>query len=81
MTQKPSTPPQLDESWKILTDLDRAIADSLVTVIREQKRLRGQQIREGTYQPFQEAQKKPTVGRNDPCPCRSGKKFKKCCGV
>ncbi|MBN2010742.1 anaerobic sulfatase maturase [candidate division KSB1 bacterium] len=22
-----------------------------------------------------------TVGRNDPCPCGSGKKFKKCCGV
>ena len=22
----------------------------------------------------------PTVGRNDPCPCGSGKKFKKCCG-
>lgn len=21
------------------------------------------------------------VGRNDPCPCGSGKKFKKCCGV
>jgi uncharacterized protein YchJ len=21
-----------------------------------------------------------TVGRNDPCPCGSGKKFKKCCG-
>lgn len=20
------------------------------------------------------------VGRNDPCPCLSGKKFKKCCG-
>ena len=20
------------------------------------------------------------VGRNDPCPCNSGKKFKKCCG-
>ena len=20
-------------------------------------------------------------GRNDPCPCGSGKKFKKCCGV
>lgn len=19
------------------------------------------------------------IGRNDPCPCRSGKKFKKCC--
>lgn len=21
-----------------------------------------------------------TVGRNDPCPCGSGRKFKKCCG-
>ncbi|WP_342211655.1 SEC-C metal-binding domain-containing protein [Neomesorhizobium albiziae] len=20
------------------------------------------------------------IGRNDPCPCGSGKKFKKCCG-
>jgi SWIM/SEC-C metal-binding protein len=25
-----------------------------------------------------EAEKK--VGRNDPCPCGSGKKYKKCCG-
>ncbi len=25
--------------------------------------------------------KPPKVGRNDPCPCGSGKKFKKCCGV
>ena len=24
---------------------------------------------------------KPKVGRNDPCPCGSGKKFKKCCGA
>lgn len=24
--------------------------------------------------------KAPKVGRNDPCPCGSGKKFKKCCG-
>jgi len=23
----------------------------------------------------------PEVGRNDPCPCKSGKKFKKCCGA
>jgi len=23
----------------------------------------------------------PKVGRNDPCPCGSGKKFKQCCGV
>jgi len=23
---------------------------------------------------------RPAVGRNDPCPCGSGLKFKKCCG-
>jgi len=22
----------------------------------------------------------PKVGRNDPCPCKSGKKYKQCCG-
>ena len=28
---------------------------------------------------FKRATKK--VGRNDPCPCGSGKKYKQCCGV
>jgi preprotein translocase subunit SecA len=26
------------------------------------------------------AQKSAKVGRNNPCPCGSGKKYKKCCG-
>jgi hypothetical protein len=26
-------------------------------------------------------ERKMTVGRNDPCPCGSGKKFKKCCAA
>jgi len=25
--------------------------------------------------------KEKKVGRNDPCPCGSGKKYKKCCGA
>jgi SEC-C motif-containing protein len=29
-------------------------------------------------QPLKRAQ--PKVGRNEPCPCGSGKKYKKCCG-
>ena len=29
--------------------------------------------------PVRNAAKK--VGRNDPCPCGSGKKYKKCCGA
>jgi preprotein translocase subunit SecA len=32
----------------------------------------------GSRQPVRVVQK---VGRNEPCPCGSGKKFKKCCGV
>ena len=32
--------------------------------------------------PSQTVVKGPTkVGRNDPCPCGSGKKYKKCCGA
>jgi preprotein translocase subunit SecA len=27
------------------------------------------------------ARQAPRVGRNEPCPCGSGKKFKKCCGL
>jgi len=36
-------------------------------------------ISTGTVLPFQRGEEK--VGRNDPCPCGSGKKFKKCCGA
>ena len=47
--------------------------------VREEQRLRQQQRR---YQPAasQPAAAK-NVGRNAPCPCGSGKKFKKCCGA
>ncbi|NQV04711.1 MAG: preprotein translocase subunit SecA [Candidatus Omnitrophica bacterium] len=30
--------------------------------------------------PPQHKRDEPKVGRNDPCPCQSGKKYKKCCG-
>ena len=29
---------------------------------------------------YQRKKDEPKVGRNDPCPCGSGKKYKKCCG-
>ena len=31
--------------------------------------------------PVTETRAEPKVGRNDPCPCGSGKKYKKCCGI
>lgn len=30
--------------------------------------------------PVEQAKAERTVGRNDPCSCGSGKKYKKCCG-
>ncbi len=36
----------------------------------------------GDYQPVQQiVRTSAKVGRNDPCPCGSGKKYKKCCGA
>lgn len=35
---------------------------------------------EAEFQTEQLVNEAPKVGRNDPCPCGSGKKFKKCCG-
>lgn len=35
------------------------------------------QGQEGSSEPIRKGEK---VGRNDPCPCGSGKKYKKCCG-
>ena len=30
--------------------------------------------------PIAQPEKQKKVGRNDPCPCGSGKKYKRCCG-
>jgi preprotein translocase subunit SecA len=44
----------------------------------EQARMAGT----GEYQPVQQVVRSGAkVGRNDPCPCGSGKKYKKCCGA
>ncbi len=40
--------------------------------------LEGGQLFPGKIETFR--REAPKVGRNDPCPCGSGKKFKKCCG-
>jgi preprotein translocase subunit SecA len=35
----------------------------------------------GVPEPHTVKREAPKVGRNDPCPCGSGKKYKKCCGA
>ena len=36
---------------------------------------------EDEYYPETFVRAEPKVGRNEPCPCGSGKKYKKCCGA
>jgi preprotein translocase subunit SecA len=43
----------------------------------EQARMAGA----GEMQPVQQVVRGEKVGRNDPCPCGSGKKFKNCHGA
>ncbi len=43
----------------------------------EQARMAGA----GEQGPVQQVVRGEKVGRNDPCPCGSGKKYKKCCGA
>ncbi len=55
-----------------------------VNLVREQKPAPQRKTVENRY--AEEGPKKPVkneskVGRNDPCPCGSGKKYKKCCGI
>jgi preprotein translocase subunit SecA len=46
-----------------------------------QKRKRPVVYNRGNGEPQRPVKKSKKVGRNEPCPCGSGKKYKKCCGV
>jgi hypothetical protein len=70
-----------EEGW-IVTDV---LNDRLVTaghppvfVDPEEEEEYLEELGEGGSRPQIRAEK---VGRNDPCPCGSGKKYKKCCGA
>jgi preprotein translocase subunit SecA len=53
--------------------------DARPNVRKEQKNLVYNK-QEGGDSPRQQFHREQKVGRNDPCPCGSGKKYKKCCG-
>lgn len=54
----------------------RIFPASSVETMSEQER---QFMREMAIPPSSKQERLGRVGRNDPCPCGSGKKFKKCC--
>ena len=77
-------PPETDEEREVVATLDReqplatledAIED-LVVAVADLSDL----TRDARYHVDTIKRDAPKVGRNDPCPCRSGKKFKQCHG-
>jgi uncharacterized protein len=75
-------PPQnlswLCAGWKRFLRYTRKRFEKLAEKVRRQRK-REERL---SHQPQQQAKSRfASVGRNDPCPCGSGRKFKKCCGA
>ena len=67
---------------KLYMNMHKAKADWLYN-LPEWNGVRTEEQRKELAKTFRRSQvfvAEPTVGRNDPCPCGSGKKYKKCCG-
>ncbi len=79
------------EGWQMFESLKGTIQEDIVTWMfrvgveggERQPKARRYTIamnREDGERPRVEQRRAKKVGRNDPCPCGSGKKYKKCCG-
>ncbi|MBO7605782.1 MAG: SEC-C domain-containing protein [Elusimicrobiaceae bacterium] len=51
------------------------------SAMRKWAKANQKKIREQEYGTVKPIVKNKEPGRNDPCPCGSGKKYKKCCGA
>lgn len=58
-----------EKVYEVLKDNESALAESVIAIDRFWKHAR------------QYYRGRTKIGRNDPCFCGSGKKFKKCCGT
>ncbi len=70
----------LDRIWAGQSS-QHAVAESVYEAQRQaalEMSQQSQMAREGAVKTI--VREVPKVGRNDPCPCGSGKKYKKCCG-
>jgi len=65
-------PQHLDASHPAAASISEAMQAENVDTATENK---DNDNTEGTFK-----REAPKVGRNDPCPCGSGKKYKQCCG-
>ncbi|WP_353684818.1 preprotein translocase subunit SecA [Thermodesulfovibrio sp. 3907-1M] len=77
------------EAFELFEEMSRNIISDILTrlfkiQVREESQVKLQKTqkiqRSGGDGANRPAQKPKKIGRNDPCPCGSGKKYKKCCG-
>jgi uncharacterized protein len=64
--------PQGEEREQIINDCEEELPQAITDIYRFWVAKRGTRTLR---------REEPKVGRNDPCPCGSGKKFKQCCGA
>ena len=60
-----------ERGWKVIVGIEPQETEDLSDL---EKLINGTKLRMSTIR------SEPSIGRNEPCPCGSGKKFKKCCG-
>ncbi len=73
----------------MIEEIRDGVARMLLTVVPSAQPMQRVQLAKPTTatakgtakQPFSTVRSEKKVGRNDPCPCGSGKKFKNCCGA
>ena len=79
------------EGFEMFEDLTFAIQEDTVTLLLKAELKRVPQMtkqedknlstnKDGSVNPNYMKKAKQDIGRNDPCPCGSGKKYKNCCG-
>ncbi len=69
------------ERRKVQTTLVHPEAQGLASSRAVQEQVANNPVAAGPARPSTVRRVQPKVGRNDPCPCGSGKKYKKCHGV
>jgi preprotein translocase subunit SecA len=79
------------EAYQMFSDMIASIQEDVVRYLYRVKVVqpvaeRPRQVVENRYAeegngPRQPVRREQKIGRNDPCPCGSGKKYKKCCGA
>lgn len=59
-----------ERGWKVIVGVEPEETEDISDL---EKLIDGTKLRTSTIR------SEPSIGRNEPCPCGSGKKFKKCC--